>query len=319
MKIAVAIRKLTIIALLIFFPANSVVEPQSLIKGVSLIEESSLQDHGSVIEPPEGISYNLQASNTDVQTRGLFHNGVSYISVSNPHSVQKMVVVNPQVRDWSIESIQVSGNLEVEKVWNLLQIKVPAFQSGLIIVRPSGLQDEPSTEYNYPVKTLAVAREEVQSTISPGERHRSLWETSPIKVDGYGQLTVDGLTGADYDLQPSDMDVLTRGLLYNGIAYILVANPYDIPKEVYVNPQINNWYIQNVQVKYGTLVVSKFGNQLHITVPGRKSALIIIPQQKKRYSFTAGLKPAYSFSAGPKPHYSFQAGPKRPYSFRIGY
>lgn len=316
MKITVAIRMLTIIVLLIFFPANSAVKPQ--LEG-SMVEEGSLLDRGSFIEPPEGISYNLQASNTDVQTRGLFHNGVSYISVSNPHSVQKMVVVNPQVRDWNVESIQVNGNLEVEKVWNLLQIKVPAFQSGLIIVRPSGLQDAPSTEYNHPVKTLAVAREKANPTTSSGGRYSSLWEASPIKVDGYGQLTVDGLTGEDYDLQPSDMDVLTRGLLYNGIAYILVANPYDLPKEVYVNPQINNWYIQNVQVKYGTLVVSKFGSRLHITVPGRKSALIIIPQQKKRYSFTAGLKPPYSFSAGPKPHYSFQAGPKRPYSFRIGY
>jgi hypothetical protein len=168
MKIAVAIRKLTIIALLIFFPANSVVEPQSLIKGVFFDRRELLAGSWQRHRAPEGISYNLQASNTDVQTRGLFHNGVSYISVSNPHSVQKMVVVNPQVRDWSIESIQVSGNLEVEKVWNLLQIKVPAFQSGLIIVRPSGLQDEPSTEYNYPVKTLAVAREEVQSNISRG-------------------------------------------------------------------------------------------------------------------------------------------------------
>ncbi|MDM7940517.1 MAG: hypothetical protein QUS07_09275 [Methanothrix sp.] len=316
MKITVAIRTLTIIVLFIFFPANAAIGPQL---GGSLIDESSLRDHGGIIKPQDGISYNLQASNTDVQTRGLFHNGVSYISVSNPHSVQKMVVVNPQVRDWNIDSVQVSGNLEVEKVWNLLQIKVPAFQSGLIIVRPSGLQDAPSTEYNHQAKTLAVAREEVRPTTSRGELYSSSWESSPIKVDGYGQLIVDGLTGADYDLQPSDMDVLTRGLLYNGVAYILVANPYDMPKEVYVNPRIDNWYIQNVHVEYGTLVVSKFGNQLHITVPGRKSALIIIPQQKRRYSFTAGLKPAYSFSAGPKPHYSFQAGPKRPYSFRIGY
>jgi hypothetical protein len=302
-----------------------------------------------------------------------------------------MVVVNPQISDWNMKSVQVKyGDFEVEKIWNLLQIRVPAFRSGLIVIHPSDLEGEHSTGHNYPRNTLAseektstgynypgetLANEEIPSTEYnyhvetltreekpsteynypgetlaseeipskgynyPEERYRSLWETSIVKVDAYGQLTVDGLSGVDYDLQSSNSDVLTRGLFYNGIAYILVANPNNMPKKVIVNPQKSNWYIQNVQVKYGTLMVSKVGNLLQITVPGCQSALIIITPQKKRYSFTsgpkpaysssagpkpayssgAGPKPAYSFCAGPKPAYSFRAGPKPSYSFRIGY
>jgi len=372
---------------IIFFPVLAVLNPQL----APLAEENSLREtsiikvvdsHGDFLESLEGINYNLQASNSDVQTRGLFHDGIAYILTSNPYNVPKMVVVNPQISDWNMQGVQVKhGNLEVKKIWNLLQISVPAFESGLIIIHPSDLKEKPSTGYNYPVETLTseerpstghnyprniLASEEKTSTgynnpreilayeeipsneynyhvetlaseekTSTGynypeeERYCSLWETSIVKVDVNGRLTVDGLSGVDYDLQSSNSDVLTRGLFYNGIAYILVANPYKMPKKVIVNPQQSNWYIQNVQVKYGTLMVSKVANLLHITVPGCQSALIIITPQRKRYSFTTGTKPTYSFSsgpkptysfsAGPKPDYSFQAGPKPSYSFRIGY
>jgi hypothetical protein len=406
MKNIIAIRMLSIIALFIFFfPTLADIDPLLAPSAEdSLIEEDFLQETSHIkivdsrgrlttdsIEALEGIDYNLQASNTDVQTRGLFHNGISYILVSNPYGVPKMVVVNPQISDWNMKSVQVKyGDFEVEKIWNLLQIRVPAFRSGLIVIHPSDLEGEHSTGHNYPRNTLAseektstgynypgdtLANEEIPSTEYnyhvetltreekpsteynypgetlasdeipskgynyPEERYRSLWETSIVKVDAYGQLTVDGLSGVDYDLQSSNSDVLTRGLFYNGIAYILVANPNNMPKKVIVNPQKSNWYIQNVQVKYGTLMVSKVGNLLQITVPGCQSALIIITPQKKRYSFTSGPKPAYSssagpkpayssgagpkptysFCAGPKPAYSFRAGPKPSYSFRIGY
>lgn len=349
MKNHKTIRTLSLIALLIiFFPALAVTNPQlaplaeESLAEKSLMDETSLREtsiikvmdsHGDFLEALEGIDYDLQASNTDIQTRGLFHNGISYILVSNTNDAPKTVVVNPQINDWNMQTVQVKyGNIEVEKVWNYLQIRVPAFRSGLIIVHPSELEEKSSAGYNYHVETFAS--EEKPSTVynCPGERCSSLWKTSIIRVDDYGQLTVDGLSGVDYDLQSSNMDVLTRGLFYNGIAYILVANPDDMPKEVIVNPQISNWYIQNVQVRYGTLMVSKLGNQLHITVPGCQSALICITPQKKRYSFEAGPKPAYSssagpkpayssssFRAGPKPNYSFQAGPRPRYSFRIGY
>ena len=438
---------LSIIALsILFVPTLADIDPELAPSAVDyLTEEDFLRETSTVkimdnsgrlttdrVEALEGIEYNLQASSTDVQTRGLFHNGISYILVSNPNNVPKMVVVNPQISDWSMQSVQAKyGNLEVKKIWNLLQISVPAFQSGLIVVRSSDLEDEHSTRFNDPRNTLAsqektsigsnyqgetrageeiysygysypvepLAREEKPSTgydylgetltgeertsigyISPAEilareeihpngydylgetstgeektstrynypaetlarevvpstkynyqeeRYRTLWKTSVVKVDAYGHLTIDGLSGVDYDIQSSNNDVLTRGLLYDGIAYILVANPYDMPKKVIVNPQKSNWYIQNVQVKYGTLMLSKVGNLLHITVPGCQSALIIIAPQKKRYSFTTGPKPAYSsiagpksaysFRAGPKPAYSFCAGPKPSYSFRIGY
>lgn len=157
----------------------------------------------------------------------------------------------------------------------------------------------------------------------PSNSYNSFWDTSSVKLDSYGRLTtddIDGLLGADYNLRASNTDVLTRGLLSNGVSYILVANPKNMPVKVLVNPQISNWNMQYVQVKYGNILVAKLGNQMRITVPASQSALIIInTPPRKRYSFTAGPKPAYSFRAGPKPPYSFRAGPKPPYSFRIGY
>lgn len=348
-------------ALAVLNPQLAPLAEESL-AGQSLIDEDSLKEtsiikvmdsHGDFLEALEGVKYDLQASNTDVQTRGLFHDGVSYILVSNPYDVPKMVVVNPQIADWNLQTVQVKYcNLEIEKIWDLLQITVPASRSGLIIVHPSGLEEYsagynypveasareelPSTGYNYPVEASApeelpstgynypvetMAREERSSTgyNCQGEGCSYLWQTSMIRINNYGQLTVDGLSGPDFDLQSSNMDVLSRGLFYNGIIYILVANPCDMPKDIIVNPQISNWNIQNVHVKYGTLMISKFGNLLHITVPGCQSALISITPQKKRYSFETGPKPVYSFQSGPKPAYSFQSGPKPAYSFRIGY
>ena len=178
------------------------------------------------------------------------------------------------------------------------------------------MNSKPSTKYNHISKTSTTDEGPLTSYSIP-------WDSSAVKLDGYGRLTTDdikGLMGADYDLQASNMDVLTRGMLYGGDSYIIVANPKNIPIRVIVNPQISNWNMQYVQVKYGNLLVSKLGNQMRITVPGSQSGLIIInTPPRKRYSFTAGPKPPYSFRAGPKPPYSFRAGPKPPYSFRIGY
>lgn len=153
----------------------------------------------------------------------------------------------------------------------------------------------------------------------PPAEYSSFWDTSAVKIDGDDRLTIDGIEGTDYDLLASNTDVLTRGLLYNGASYILVANPSDTPGTVLVYPWSGSWNIQNLQVKYGSLMVSKAGNRLQIIAPAHQSGLIIIPQQQKRYSFTVGPKPAYSVHAGQKPAYSFKAGPKPPYSFRIGY
>ena len=149
-------------------------------------------------------------------------------------------------------------------------------------------------------------------------------------MDSTGKLYLVGLQGRDYDLQPSSANVLTRGLIDNGMAYILVANPYGMPNTVIVNPQMASWRMQNAEVRYGELTLAQAANNmLQITVPSYQSGLIIIQPQKKRYSFTVGPKPTTSFKAGPrtgysstggvKPAYSFNAGPKPPYSFRIGY
>ena len=461
------IKKIAILLLFVFFsPAVAVFEPQlAPIAEVSVTDSrisQQISPHGisheaSIIKIMDssgrlsydgmdilkGIEYNLQASNADIKTRGLFHNGISYILVSNPYDVPKTVVVNPQVSEWNLGSTQTKySDLKLEKIWNLLQITVPAFQSGLVIVQPNSMSEKSFERYSYdnsydnsydsdsaagypsegessygysseedasgrysdekysdgkysasaysPKEDLSSAysprgdlssayssKEDLSSAysldkysqdryssdsypsddsyrivplIGDGKKSRDSslgegvgseqysstasaasvnfgweegidcqWMPSPIKIDAFGRLTIDGLFGDDFDLQPSSRDVLTRGLIYNGIVYILVANPCKTPKDVTVLPQLNNWYIQNVQVKYGTLMVSKDGSRLHIMVPGCQSALVIITPQKKRYSFTAGPKPSYSFSAGPKPRYSFQAGPKPPYSFRIGY
>jgi plastocyanin len=149
--------------------------------------------------------------------------------------------------------------------------------------------------------------------------YSSFWETSAVKKDSNGRLTLDGIEGIDYDLQASSSNVLTRGLLYNGVSYILIANPGDASYTITVNPQVGSWNMQSLQVKYGNLMAAKAGNLLQITVPAFQSGLIILQPQKQRYSISVGPKPAYSFHAGPKPAYSFHAGPKLPYSFRIGY
>lgn len=174
----------------------------------------------------------------------------------------------------------------------------------------------------------------------PSAEYNSFWEKSAVKIDSSGRLTYKGLQGNEYNLQPSNTNIMTRGLSYNGVSYILVANPSSVSNTVLVNPQISNWNMPNVQVMYGNLMAAKIENMLQITAPAYQSGLIIIqptvqptthPQriQKKRYSFTIGPKPPSSFKAGSKPAYSstgglkqpysFNAGPKQPYSFRIGY
>jgi hypothetical protein len=180
----------------------------------------------------------------------------------------------------------------------------------------SMMNEKPSTKYNHISKTSTT-------DVGASTSYSIPWQSYAVKLDGYGRLIADdivGLMGADYDLQASNIDVLTRGMLYGGDSYIIVANPKNMPIRVVVNPQISNWNMQYVQVKYGNLLVSKLGNQMRITVPASQSGLIIInTPPRRRYSFTAGPKPPYSFRAGPKPPYSFRAGPKPPYSFRIGY
>lgn len=180
----------------------------------------------------------------------------------------------------------------------------------------------------------------------------SFWKTSAVKMDDKGHLTYQGLQGKEYDLQPSSTNVMTRGVFYNDISYILVANPSGTQNTVLVNPQMGNWNMQNVQVLYGNLMAAQIKNLLQITAPAYQSGVIIIQPmqqqvvqpcgtqqcgaqpkgvqvQKKRYSFSVGPKPAYSFRAGTKPAYSATggrkqpysicAGPKPPYSFRVGY
>jgi hypothetical protein len=177
------------------------------------------------------------------------------------------------------------------------------------------MNEHTSTKYNHISETSTKDE-------GPSALYNIPWDSSGVKLDGYGHLTTDdikGLMGADYDLHASNMDVLTRGMLYGGDSYIIVANPKNVPIKVIVNPQISNWNMQYVQIKYGNLLVAKLGNQMRITVPGSQSGLIIInTPPRKRYSFTASPKPSYSFSAGPKPSNSFRAGPKPPYSFRAG-
>ncbi|MDM7912320.1 MAG: hypothetical protein QUS09_04410 [Methanotrichaceae archaeon] len=196
------------------------------------------------------------------------------------------------------------------------------------------------SSYNQPDYKL----QSVPPTKSQPTEYSTFWDKSAIKLDSSGHLTYIGLQGTEYNLEPSNANVLTRGLLYNGASYILVANPSSASNTVIVNPKISNWDMPNVQVMYGNLMAAKIENLLQITAPAYQSGLIIIqptvqptvqpithPQsvQKKRYSFTigpkppssfkSGLRPGYSSTGGVKPPYSFNAGPKQPYSFRIGY
>lgn len=186
-------------------------------------------------------------------------------------------------------------------------------------------QDYSQPSYNAPVSQPQL----VPPATGPSVQYTSFWDTSAIKMDASGRLVLEGIQGTDYDLQPSNANVLTRGVSYNGVAYILVANPYGVPNTIYVNPQMANWRMQNAEVRYGELTLAQSGNLLQITAPAYQSGLIIIQPQKKRYSFTVGPKPPSSFRAGSKQvysstggvrqPYSFSAGPKPPYSFRIGY
>jgi len=166
--------------------------------------------------------------------------------------------------------------------------------------------------------SLSNVQPENQQPNYPQSNYNSFLEASMVKLDSNGQLTVDGIQGTDYNLYPSNTNILTRGLLYNGISYILVANPNSASDTVTVDPGINNWNMQSAIVKYGNLMIAKANNLLQITIPAHQSGLIVVQPQKKRYSFSVGPKPAYSFSAGQKPAYSFSAGPKPAYSFKAG-
>jgi len=197
-------------------------------------------------------------------------------------------------------------------------------------------QNYQQSNYNQPSYKPQIA----PPAEGPSTEYNLFWEKSAIKIDSSGHLTYKGLQGTEYNLEPSNTNVLTRGLFYNGVSYILVANPNSVSNTVIVNPQMSNWNMPNVQVMYGNLMAAKVENLLQITAPAYQSGLIIIqptvqpttqPQriQKKRYSFTigpkppssfkSGLKPGYSSTGGLKQPYSFNAGPKQPYSFRIGY
>lgn len=140
------------------------------------------------------------------------------------------------------------------------------------------------------------------------EEDYSFLETSMVKMDSDGRLTFNGILGTDYDLEPSNTNIITRGISYDSISYILVANPNSASGTVTVYPGTSNWNMQSAQVKYGNLMIAKAKNLLQITVPAHTSGLIIVAPQKKRYSFSVGPKPAYSFSVGEKPSYSFRAG-----------
>ncbi len=176
-----------------------------------------------------------------------------------------------------------------------------------------GYQQSINQQESYQLQAIDASKEHAST------EYNSYLEASIVKQDSNGQLTFDGIQGTDYDIYPSDVSILARGLFYNGIAYILVANPYSDSATFTVDPGISNWNVQSAQVKYGNLMIAKANNLLQITVPSHQSGLIIVQPQKKRYSFSVGPKPAYSFSAGQKPAYSFRAGPKPQYSFRAGY
>jgi plastocyanin len=213
--------------------------------------------------------------------------------------------------------------------------KEPSYQQQ--VYKEPSYQQQVYQETSYRPQSVPPAK-------GPSTEYSAFWDKSAIKLDSSGRLTYIGLQGTDYNLQPSNTNVLTRGLFYNGVSYILVANPSSVSNTVIVNPQMSNWNMPNVQVMYGNLMAAKIENLLQITAPAYQSGLIIIqpavqptvqpitqPQrvQKKRYSFTigpkppssfkSGLKKPYSSTGGVKPPYSFSAGPKQPYSFRIGY
>ncbi len=174
-----------------------------------------------------------------------------------------------------------------------------------------GYQQSEGQQESYNLQPKPQAKE------TPTE-YSSFLEESMVRQDSNGRLTSDGIQGTDFDLQSSNENILTRGLLYGGTSYILVANPNSASYTVTVNPGLSIWNVQCAQVQYGNLMIAKANNLLQITVPAHQSGLIIIQPQRKRYSFSIGPKPAYSISVGPKPAYSFSAGPKPAYSFRAG-
>lgn len=84
-----------------------------------------------------GMDYDLHPSSTAVLVRGLFCNGVPYILVANPNNAPAMVTVNPQISNWNVQNIETKYcNLMLSRVGNMLQISVPAYHSGMIIMHP---------------------------------------------------------------------------------------------------------------------------------------------------------------------------------------
>lgn len=169
---------------------------------------------------------------------------------------------------------------------------------------------------------------------------RSFWQNSVVKLDESGLLTMEGVTGTEYYLQASSTVVMTRGLFFDGVLYILVANPSTVTAQVTVDPQLGDWSMQDIEILYGDLAASKTQDQdlMRIDVPAFGSGLIIVQPPRKRYSFSVGPRPQSSFSTGGRAGYStgaaqrpsygvttcrqgysFSAGPKPAYSFRIGY
>jgi plastocyanin len=231
---------------------------------------------------------------------------------------------------------QVSNSVVIDVVdHNAPSYQEPSYQQQ--VYKEPSYQQQVYQETSYKPQSVPPAK-------GPSTEYSTFWDKSAIKLDSSGRLTYIGLQGTEYNLEPSNTNVLTRGMFYNGASYILVANPSSVSNTVIVNPQVSNWNMPNVQLMYGNLMAAKIENLLQITAPAYQSGLIIIqptvqptvqpitqPQrvQKKRYSFTIGPKPPSSFKSGLKqPYsstggvrqpYSFSAGPKQPYSFRIGY
>jgi plastocyanin len=188
------------------------------------------------------------------------------------------------------------------------------------------------SQANYVTSRQAAVEEDLLA------RQRSFWQNSAVKLDSNGLLTLEGLTGTEYYLQPSNTNVMTRGQFFDGVLYILVANPNGVTNTVIVDPQLGDWNMQDIEILYGDLTAAKIESLMQIDVPAFGSGLIIVQPPRKRYSFSVGPKPQSSFVAGGRTGYStssaqrpgysvstgrrqssFSAGPKPAYSFRIGY
>jgi plastocyanin len=262
----------------------------------------------------------------------LDYNAQSYQEPIKNQQISQESIKKQQAYQESIKKQQVyQESIKKQQVY-----QEPSYQQQVYQEPSYQQQVYPQSSYNQP----GYKPQSVPPAEGPSAEYSSFWDKSSIKIDSSGHLTCKGLQGTEYNLEPSNTNVMTRGVFYNGVSYILVANPNSVSNTVIVNPQMSSWNMPNVQVMYGNLMAAKVENLLQITAPAYQSGLIIIqptvqpttqPQriQKKRYSFTigpkppssfkSGLRPGYSSTGGLKQPYSFNAGPKQPYSFRIGY